>query len=162
MVEGISKANQNKITEFVKDEIVYFAVGNQYYNKIFKFNDRDFLVEQAFADIMQADIDCENLYKYLGMYDSVFRRFPRGYDEVEADDESFLDEKGKAYNCYILVNKDMKYIIKALRVVRDYIKQQEKEGKKILLVSLMAGHGMIANNDQVLLCNKMTKHRFYE
>ena len=32
MVEANSKANQNKITEFVKDEIVYFAIGNQYYN----------------------------------------------------------------------------------------------------------------------------------
>ena len=32
MVEANSKANQNKITEFVKDEIIYFAVGNQLYN----------------------------------------------------------------------------------------------------------------------------------
>ena len=32
MVEANSKANQNKITEFVKDEIVYFAIGNQYYD----------------------------------------------------------------------------------------------------------------------------------
>lgn len=26
----------------------------------------------------------------------------------------------------------------------------------------MAGHGMIADNEQVLLCNKITAHRFYE
>jgi hypothetical protein len=32
MVEANSKANQNKITEFVKDEIVYFAIGNQHYD----------------------------------------------------------------------------------------------------------------------------------
>ena len=38
MVEGISKATQNKISEFVKDEIVYFAIGNQWYNTVFKYN----------------------------------------------------------------------------------------------------------------------------
>jgi hypothetical protein len=38
MVEGISKAKQNKITEFVKDEVVYFAIGNQKYDNLFSVN----------------------------------------------------------------------------------------------------------------------------
>ena len=38
MVEANSKANQNKITEFVKDEIIYFAIGNQYYNGLLQAN----------------------------------------------------------------------------------------------------------------------------
>ena len=97
------------------------------------------------------------------MYDSEFRRFaPKDPTNEDAEKETFLDDSGKAYNCYILINKDMKYIVKALRVVKDYIKQQEEAGKKVLLISLMAGHGMIADNEQVLLCNKITAHRFYE
>lgn len=162
MVEGISKAKQNKITEFVKDEVIYFAIGNQKYDFLYSVNDKG-KVQQEFADIMQADVDCENFYRYLSMYDTEFRRFvPKDPDNQEAKNETFLDENGKAYNCYILTNKDMKYIVKALRVVKDYIKQQEEAGKKILLISLMAGHGMIADNEQVLLCNKITKHRFFE
>ena len=119
MVEGISKANQNQITEFVKDEIVYFAVGNQFYDKLFKYDDKTESVEQAFANLMQADVDCENFYKYLSMYDSEFRRFvPKDPTNAEAENETFLDDSNKAYNCYILINKDMKYIVKALRVIK--------------------------------------------
>ena len=58
------------------------------------------------------------------MYDSEFRRFaPKDPTNEDAEKETFLDNSGKAFNCYILINKDMKYIVKALRVVKDYIKQ---------------------------------------
>ena len=49
----------------------------------------------------------------------------------------------------------MEYIVKAIRVIKEYIAKREKEGKKVLLFSLVAGHGMILNNHQVLLCNRL-------
>ena len=56
----------------------------------------------------------------------------------------------------------MEYIVRVLRLVRDYIKELAGQGKKVVLFSLMAGHGMIVNNEQVLLCNKITDKRFYQ
>ena len=167
MVEANSKANQNKITEFVKDEIVYFAIGNQYYNGLVQTNvvsgKTVTSLGQPMGDLMQANVDCENLFKYLCRYDTVFRRFvPEDENNEDPAKETFKDKDGKAFNCYILINKGMEYIVKCLKVIRDYIKEQEKKGKKIFLISLMAGHGMIHNNDQVLLCNKLTKNRWYE
>ena len=165
MVEANSKANQNKITEFVKDEIVYFAIGNQYYNGLVQtdITKNGTKLKQPMGDLMQANVDCENLFKYLCRYDTVFRRFvPEDENNEDPAKETFKDKDGKAFNCYILINKGMEYIVKCLKVIRDYIKEQEKKGKKIFLISLMAGHGMIHNNDQVLLCNKITKNRWYE
>ena len=53
----------------------------------------------------------------------------------KANKETFLDEKSKtAFNCYMLIDKDMKYIVKALRVVKDYISEMEEKGKRILLI----------------------------
>ena len=52
--------------------------------------------------------------------------------------------------------------MKALRVVRDYIAEMEKNGKKILLLSLMSGHGFIAQNEQVIVCNEIADNNFYE
>ena len=115
------------------------------------------------GNLPQADKDCENFFKYLCRYDTVFRRFvPEDKDNEDPAKETFKDKDGKAFNCYILINKGMEYIVKCLKVIRDYIKEQEKLGKKIFLISLMAGHGMIHNNDQVLLCNKLTPNRWYE
>ena len=150
MVEANSKANQNKITEFVKDEIVYFAIGNQYYDGLVQttINQKGTSLGQPMNNLMQANKDCENLFKYLCRYDTVFRRFvPEDENNEDAAKETFRDKDGKAFNCYILINKGMEYIVKCLKVIRDYIKEQEKLGKKIFLISLMAGHGMIHNND---------------
>ena len=66
------------------------------------------------------------------MYENNFRVWQD--QGKSADEETFLDEKSnKAFNCYTLINKEMKYIVKALRVVKDYISDKEKEGKRILL-----------------------------
>ena len=89
MVESISKANQNKITEFVKDETIFFAVGNQFYDKVVKFEkdaEGKHEVTGAFADLEQAAEDCENFFKYLKMYDSTFRRFEPKEELPEAKD----------------------------------------------------------------------------
>jgi hypothetical protein len=100
------------------------------------------------GNLMQANVDCENLFKYLCRYDTVFREFvPEDENNDDPAKETFKDKDGKAFNCYILINKGMEYIVKCLKVIRDYIKEQEKLGKKIFLISLMAGHGMIHNND---------------
>ena len=52
MAEPISKAYQNGITEFVKDEIIYFAIANEKYDRVFKFDEgrvkNTYKVEQAF------------------------------------------------------------------------------------------------------------------
>ena len=67
------------------------------------------------------------------MYENQFRV----WDDLEksAEEETFLDYKNNtAFNCYTLINKDMKYIVKALRVVKDYISEKEKEGKRILMI----------------------------
>jgi hypothetical protein len=41
----------------------------------------------------------------------------------------------------------MSVIVKALKVVKDYIGEQEELGKRILLITLMAGHGNIVCNE---------------
>ena len=76
------------------------------------------------SDLMQANVDCENLFKYLCRYDSVFRRFvPEDENNEDPAKETFKDKDGNAYNCYILINKGMEYIVKCLKVIRDYIKE---------------------------------------
>ena len=52
-----------------------------------------------------------------------------------ANEETFLEDKSKtAFNCYMLIDKEMEYIVKALRVVKDYISEMEEKGKRILLI----------------------------
>ena len=124
MVESISKANQNKITEFVKDETIFFAVGNQFYDKVVKFEknpEGKHEVTGAFADLEQAAEDCENFFRYLKMYDGTFRRFEPKEELPEAKD--MRDAQGKFYNCIILKNYNMEYIVRVLRLVRDHIKE---------------------------------------
>ena len=164
MVESISKANQNKITEFVKDEIIFFAIGNAKYDNVVKFEQEKgkntYKVEAAFADLDQAGVDCENFFKYLKMYDATFRRFKQTNELPEKKD--IEDASGKAYNCFILKDANMEYIVRVLRLIRDYIREQSKKGKKVVLFTLVAGHGMIVDNEQVVLCNKITDKRFYQ
>ena len=164
MVESISKANQNKITEFVKDEIIFFGIGNAKYDKVVKFEQEKgkntYKVEAAFADLDQAGVDCENFFKYLKMYDGTFRRFEQKNELPEEKD--IRDASGKAYNCFILKDANMEYIVRVLRLIRDYIREQSNSGKKVVLFTLVAGHGMIVDNEQVVLCNKITDKRFYQ
>ena len=76
------------------------------------------------GDLPQANVDCENLFKYLCRYDTVFRRFvPEDENNDDPAKETFKDKDGKAFNCYILINKGMEYIVKCLKVIRDYIKE---------------------------------------
>ena len=65
----------------------------------------------------------------------------RVWEDKTDDEETFLNQNKEAYNCYVLINKPMRTIVKALRVIYDYISEQERKGKKILLISLIAGHG---------------------
>ena len=59
------------------------------------------------------------------MYENDFREWQDSGKELK--EESFLDENTKtAFNSYILINKTMEYIVKALRVVKDYIAEKEK------------------------------------
>ena len=166
MVESISKANQNKITEFVKDEIIFFAIGNAKYDNVIKFEEKKgddyntFKAEAAFADLDQSPKDCENFFKYLKMYDETFRRFKP--TEKLPEEEDLKDASGSFYNCFILKDANMEYIVRVLRLIRDYIKKQSKSGKKVVLFTLVAGHGMIVDNEQVVLCNKITDKRFYQ
>ena len=51
-------------------------------------------MEQAFDNLEQAASDCENFYKYLGMYDSEFRRFvPKDPKNENVTSETFLDNQ---------------------------------------------------------------------
>ena len=65
----------------------------------------------------------------------------RVWEDKTDDEETFLNQNKEAYNCYVLIDKPMRTIVKALRVIYDYISEQERKGKKILLISLIAGHG---------------------
>ena len=59
------------------------------------------------------------------MYENDFREWIDHGKEV--DEETFVDETTKtAFNSYILINKTMQYIVKALRVVKNYISEMEK------------------------------------
>ena len=59
------------------------------------------------------------------MYENDFREWKDQGKEL--NEESFLDKNtNTAFNSYILINKTMEYIVKALRVVKDYIAQKEK------------------------------------
>ena len=79
------------------------------------------------------------------MYQSKFREW------IDADlpvkEETFLDDNNRAFNSYILINKTKEYIVKALRVVKDYIADMESKGKKILMLCMMGSHGFIAQNE---------------
>ena len=48
--------------------------------------------------------------------------------------------------------------MKALRVVKDYIAEMEKKGKKVLMLCMMSSHGFIAKNEQGLKSNIKAKH----
>ena len=73
--------------------------------------------------------------------------------DLAVKEETFLDENNNAFNCYILINKTKEFIVKALRVVKDYIAVMEGDGKKILMLCMMSSHGFIAQNEQVIVCN---------
>ena len=79
------------------------------------------------------------------MYQSKFREW-RDVD-LPVKEETFKDENDIAFNSYILINKTKEFIVKALRVVKDYIADMEKKRKKILMICMMSGHGFIAQNE---------------
>ena len=54
----------------------------------------------------------------------------RVWEDNNDDEETFLNQNNEAYNCYVLINKPMRTIVKALRVINDYISVQERKGKK--------------------------------
>jgi hypothetical protein len=41
-MQALTKVEQNRSTEFVPDEIIYFAVGNQYYDEVYKWTHKLF------------------------------------------------------------------------------------------------------------------------
>ena len=88
-------------------------------------------------NVDQAPDDCENMKKGIMMYENNWRV----WEDKNDDTETFLNQNNEAYNCYVLINKPMRTIVKALRVINDYISDQERKGKKILLISLFASHG---------------------
>ena len=94
------------------------------------------------------------------MYQSKFREWIDV--DLPVKEETFLDENNNAFNCYILINKTKEFIVKALRVVKKYIADMETKGKKILMLCMMSGHGFIAQNEQVIVCNEISDNNFYE
>ena len=62
-----------------------------------------------------------------------------------------------AENCVILENCSVKEIGKAWGKMRSYITKKKQEKKRVMIFFLFAGHGMIHMNEQVLLCNQLSK-----
>ena len=121
-------------------------------------------MEPAFADIDHAIQDCYDMKECLEKYDFHLRMAEPNQASLPAARKFKYFEAGttKPANCIILENEDDKIIQRAWMALDKYIGACRNKGQNVMLFFLFAGHGMIANNEQVLLCNRFDdKAKFY-
>ena len=107
-------------------------------------------------DLPHAVEDLYDMKKCLQRYNVSFREPEPNQSSLPSNRKNkFLDTNGKFANCIILADQKKDIIDKLFMGLNKYAKEQRAKGKKILIFFLFAGHGMICDNEQVLLTNDL-------